>query len=87
MSIFTSPHPTFHLALLAGLVLAASTASAASQCKGMQESSCMAAAECIWVNGYTRKDGRSVASHCKLKGGKRSEPQARADSVRLGKAD
>lgn len=71
------------LALLAGLVLAASAASAASQCKGMQQNSCVENTECTWVNGYTRKDGRQVASHCKLRNGKRSAGEADSGTVKL----
>ena len=73
-------------ALIAGLVLASSLASAASQCKGMLENACLADGECVWVQGYTRKDGRSVSSHCKLKGGNRTGKAAQADSVKLSEA-
>jgi len=72
--------------IAAGLMLASSLVSAASQCKGMQENACMSDGECVWVQGYTRKDGRSVSSHCKLKGGRKTQPSAQADGVKLSKA-
>ena len=72
--------------IAAGLMLASSLVSAASQCKGMQENACMSDGECVWVQGYTRKDGRSVSSHCKLKGGKKTEQSAQAPAVKLSKA-
>mgnify|MGYP001580404479 CR=1 FL=1 len=72
--------------IAAGMVLASSLVSAASQCKGMQENACMSDGECLWVQGYTRKDGRSVSSHCKLKGSRKTQPSAQADGVKLSKA-
>ncbi len=74
------------LALFAGLVLASSLTSAASQCKGMQQNACLSDGECVWVQSYTRKDGRPVASHCKLKGGRKTEQSAKTDGVKLSKA-
>jgi hypothetical protein len=74
------------VALIAGLALASSFASAASQCKGMLEDACLSDGECVWVQGYTRKDGRSVSSHCKLKGGKKAATASQADSVKLSEA-
>ncbi len=74
------------VALFAGLVLASSLTSAASQCKGMQQNACVSDGECVWVQSYTRKDGRSVASHCKLKGGRKTEQSAKTDGVQLSKA-
>jgi len=74
-SVNISPVP-FGAALFAAALLASVTASAASQCKGMQQDSCMASAKCIWVNGYERKDGRSVSSHCKTRAKGKSANQA-----------
>lgn len=87
MHILISPRPHLYPALLAGLLLASSAVSAASPCKGMQESACTADSACTWVNGYTRKDGRAVSSHCKLKGGKKGLQEAKADSARLSRAE
>ena len=63
-------HPC--LALFAGLALLSSTVPAASQCQGMPHDACAATDECAWVQGYVRKDGRSVSSHCKSRGGKKA---------------
>lgn len=87
MHILISPRLHLYPALLAGFVLATSTASAASPCKGMQQNACMADSACGWVNGYTRKDGRAVASHCKLKGGRKGAQETRDGSARLSRAE
>jgi hypothetical protein len=58
--------------LLVGVAAHASVAGAASHCKGMAESACSSDSQCTWVDGYQRKDGRKVSSHCKLKRGKPS---------------
>ena len=62
------------------------TASAASACKGIQQDVCTSKSECIWVDGYVRKDGRSVSAHCKTRSRGRSAVQAGPDSVKLGRA-
>jgi len=76
----------FQVTLLAAVALASVPASAASQCKGVQQDACGAMAECSWVNGYVRKDGRSVSSHCKKKARGKSADQAASGSVRLSHA-
>lgn len=61
------------LTVTAGALLVLSPfAGAASQCKGMSEQACASESACSWVQGYTRKDGRTVSSHCKLSRGNRS---------------
>ncbi|WP_200328553.1 hypothetical protein [Thiocystis violacea] len=55
-------------ALIASLLLAglASPPSfAESACKGLEKGPCSAKDACHWVDGYTRKDGVKVASHCR----------------------
>ena len=76
----------FQVALLTGVALASIPVSAASQCKGVQQDACMAMDECAWVNGYVRKDGRSVASHCKTKARRKPADQAAAGTVKLSHA-
>lgn len=49
-----------------------SSAFAASACKGMEKRQCEGKSDCTWVDGYTRKDGVTVASHCKSVGKKGS---------------
>lgn len=87
MHIFKTSLHVFLTALLAGVVLSTSLASAASQCKGIQQDACAATAECVWVNGYVRKDGRSVNSHCKSKGGKKTAHRASGNALNLSAAD
>ncbi len=41
--------------------------SAASDCKGLENSACQGATSCSWVEGYERKDGRTVKSFCRTK--------------------
>jgi hypothetical protein len=62
------------------------TASAASACKGIEKDACAAKDECLWVDGYMRKDGRSVSAHCKTRSGGRSAGQADPGTVKLGHA-
>ena len=65
--------------LVLGLFAAAQPSLAASPCKGMAQDSCAADAQCAWVDSYTRKDGRAVAAHCKLKPRKAGLEQASLD--------
>ena len=71
MSICTSPRIAFRTGLLACLLLGAPLAGAASHCKGMPENACASDAACTWVASYTRKDGRTVSGHCRLRAGKK----------------
>jgi hypothetical protein len=56
--------------LTVSLGLSASALSA--ECKGQLQSQCEGSQSCSWVDGYERKDGRSVKGFCrtKSKGGK-----------------
>ncbi len=72
------------LSLAMFVLLGPATASAVSACKGMQQDACATKAECLWVDGYTRKDGRSVSAHCKTRSGGRSAGQADPGKVKLG---
>ncbi len=72
MSICKSPRHFLHASLLACLLLNTSLAGAASQCKGVPENACASDAACTWVASYTRKDGRTVSGHCKLRRGKQA---------------
>jgi hypothetical protein len=58
--------------LSTAVMLAALTgqASAASPCKGLDESACVGSGDCRWQAGYTRKDGIEVKSHCRSSGKK-----------------
>ena len=54
--------------ILAGGLLLSGQASAASQCKGLQNEACNEQANsCSWVQGYERKDGRKVNAFCRAK--------------------
>jgi len=53
-------------------------ASAASACKGLENSACNASSNCNWVAGYERKDGRTVKPFC------RTKPSAKKASVKNG---
>jgi len=74
----------FHAALLAAVLVVPTAAGAASPCKGLQADACSADAQCAWVNGYVRKDGRSVASHCKLKPSTNNAAMLGDDALKLG---
>lgn len=75
------------VALLTGVALTSASVSAASQCAGTQQDACASMTECTWVNGYVRKDGRSVASHCKTKARRKSPDQASSGAVKLSRAN
>ena len=49
------------------VVLGSGTALAESACKGMPQSGCEKAADCVWVDGYEKKDGKKVAGYCRTK--------------------
>ncbi|BCU05653.1 hypothetical protein [Allochromatium tepidum] len=65
-----SQTPTLRTALFAAtlplLALSWQPAQGASECKGLTQDACAANAECRWMEGYTRKDGVQVSSHCRL---------------------
>lgn len=52
-------------ALILATAALASPTNAASQCKGLAVDACNQNAVCGWVEGYERKDGRSVKSFCR----------------------
>ncbi|MBL4673680.1 MAG: hypothetical protein JKX81_15590 [Arenicella sp.] len=52
---------------LIGSLLVSGPAAAASACKGLENSACSNKSSCGWVEGYQRKDGRSVKSFCRTK--------------------
>ena len=51
--------------LILSMLALATPASAASQCKGLTLDECNQNATCGWVEGYERKDGRTVKSFCR----------------------
>ena len=85
MSNLTRYRQVLWLTLLVGASLAPVAGTAASRCNAMQQDACTGAAECVWVDGYTRKDGRSVSSHCKTKSTRKSDPQASSGALKLSK--
>jgi hypothetical protein len=64
-------------ALLSAALVAAGAGPvcAESACKGLEQAVCTGNGNCTWVDGYTRKDGKQVSSHCKSIG-KRADPAA-----------
>ena len=54
---------------LIGSLLVSGPATAASACKGLDNSACSNNSSCGWIEGYQRKDGRSVKSFCRTKSG------------------
>ena len=51
------------------LALGSGAALAESACKGLEQGACEKAAECIWVGGYEKKDGKQVSGYCRTKSG------------------
>lgn len=58
---------------------------AESACKGLDQRQCEGKSDCTWVDGYTRKDGVKVSSHCKAIG-KRDGSSSSKESAREEKA-
>lgn len=81
-----SPRIAFGAALFAAALSQSAAVSAASACKGLVQDACVADSQCAWINGYVRKDGRTVASHCKLKPARGDADRAAVDAVKLGQA-
>jgi len=65
----TMRHYTIGALFAVGCVLAlgGGSAWAESACKGMAQSGCEEAADCLWVGGYEKKDGKKVAGYCRTK--------------------
>lgn len=49
----------------AAVVFVAGDASAASYCKGLSQTACLATQGCQWWQALTRKDGVNVRAHCR----------------------
>lgn len=65
------------------LAVAWQPALAASECKGLAQDVCVTNENCRWMDGYTRKDGIQVSSHCRLSKPRKkdaAEIQAKADT-------
>lgn len=56
--------------LISSFSFTALTAEAASQCKGLEESTCLDNQACIWVSAYTTKNGNNVSAYCRASSGK-----------------
>jgi hypothetical protein len=72
------------LSLLGALLSAslfAGSATAASQCKGLENVACNTSSACGWVDGYQRKDGRKVKSFCRTSARGKAKTQAKAKVV------
>jgi hypothetical protein len=57
--------------LTAGLLAAtfgASIARADTVCKGLAAEQCSKQTTCLWIQAYTRKDGKAVNAYCRNKG-------------------
>ena len=57
---------------LIGSLVTTNSVTAASACKGLENSACNANASCGWVNAYERKDGRSVKAFCRTSSAKKT---------------
>ena len=66
------------LLILSMLGLSCLPAAADSECKGLDQNACTAKEQCRWMDGYTRKDGVQVSSHCRL-----SKPRKTSEEVSL----
>ena len=84
---FVKSFPRLFVATLAAAALfLPAVVIAAGQCKGMQQDACAASVDCLWINSYVRKDGRSVNGHCKSRASRKPAEQANLDTVKLGRS-
>lgn len=75
--------PALLTAALPLLALTWQPAMGASECKGLAQDVCVTNENCRWMDGYTRKDGIQVSSHCRLSKPRKkdaAEIQAKADT-------
>jgi hypothetical protein len=80
MRIGKTGSATLATLLAAGLLaLGAPAAQAASECKGMERKACERNDRCTWVDGFTRKDGVKVSSHCRKKPSQSSTKKSSTD--------
>jgi hypothetical protein len=72
-------------ATLSGLLLAVPAwqpAAAESVCKGLEKPACGKSSACRWVEGYKRKDGKTVDGYCRANGSQKTS----ADPTTKGKS-
>jgi hypothetical protein len=62
--------PVFSLVFVLGFPFPTHSASA---CKGLEESACNGNASCIWVSGYTTKNGNTVSAYCRRAGSQQKQ--------------
>lgn len=65
------------LVLSTALLLASAGSLQASECKGLEEKACGANDACSWIKARTKKDGKEVKAHCRGKGGKKADKDAK----------
>ncbi len=81
MMRFVSLTPVRLSALFGAAALLLPSLGVASECKGKTQDVCAATAACVWVEGYTRKDGREVNSYCRVAGARKSVDETNAEKL------
>ena len=81
MTHFISLTPVRLSALFGAVALLLPSLGVASECKGKTQDACAATAACIWVEGYTRKDGREVSSYCRVASARKSIDEKNAEKL------
>ncbi|MES9960527.1 MAG: hypothetical protein ABW089_08840 [Sedimenticola sp.] len=71
--------PMLQALLLAALLFSVTGSLQAAECKGLSSEQCAADAACAWVDGYIRKDGRTVSGYC------RTKPKMKAEKKKAAK--
>ncbi|MTW22520.1 hypothetical protein [Allochromatium palmeri] len=78
-SLSSMLRPALFAATLPLLALTWQPALGASECKGLAQDLCTTKEQCRWMQGYTRKDGVQVSSHCRLSKPRKTEaPETQA---------
>ena len=81
MMQFITLTPVRLSALFGTVVLLLPSLGVASECKGKAQDVCAADAACIWVEGYTRKDGREVSSYCRVASARKPVDEKNAEKL------
>ncbi|MES9957979.1 MAG: hypothetical protein ABW086_13075 [Sedimenticola sp.] len=71
--------PMLQVLLLGALLFSVTGSLQAAECKGLSSKQCAADAACAWVDGYQRKDGRTVSGYC------RTKPKMKAEKKKAAK--
>lgn len=87
LSKYSPPKFSHLLTTLAMCIfLSATTASAATSCKGKTQNACSSDSACSWIKGFSKKDGKKVSAYCRAKPKKKKNLAPKQKSASVDKA-